>query len=356
MGVGEKTRPQSLMAITCRPFGNTRDGTAVDLYTLTAERIVAEVITYGGRLRSMRVADRGGELSDVTVGFDRLADYLQDKHYCGGVVGRYANRIKDGAFSIGSRRFQLSRNSGPDHLHGGFRGFDEVVWRADVDGDRLTLTYVSRDGEEGYPGNLTVTATYSLTAANELRLDFLATSDCDTIVNLAHHPYFNLAGGTDLAHHTFRIFGAAFLPVDNRLLPTGERLGVSGTAMDLRMPSGIDARLESRDSHLLQAGGFDHTWILDEGDGILAPGAEVAESASGRCMTVLTSQPGLHFYSANAFDAVVGRGGRVYRRQSCFALEAQHFADSPNRPEFPSTVLTPDRQFRQTTIYRFSLC
>jgi aldose 1-epimerase len=231
-----------------------------------------------------------------------------------------------------------------------------VVWQADVDGDRLTLTYISRDGEEGYPGILTVTATYSLAAENELRLDFIATSDCDTIINLTHHPYFNLTGGTELADHTICIFGAAFLPVDQRLLPTGERLPVGGTLMDLRVPSGIDARLKSGDSQLAQAGGFDHTWILDEGDGILAPAAEVAESASGRGMTVLTSQPGLHFYSANAFDAVVGRGGRIYRRHSCFALEAQHFADSPNRPDFPSTLLTPDRQFQQTTIYRFWLC
>ena len=344
------------MAITCRAFGNTRDGTAVDLYTLTADRIVAEVITYGGRLRSLQVADRRGELSDVTVGFDRLADYLQDKHCCGSLVGRYANRIRDGAFSIGSRRFQVTRNSGPDHLHGGFRGFDKVVWQAEVNGDRLILTYLSRDGEEGYPGNLTVTATYSFTAENELRLDFLGTTDRDTIVNLTHHPYFNLAASSELAEHTIRICGAAFLPVNERLLPTGKGVAVAGTAMDLRTPSRVDSRLESLDPQLLQAGGFDHTWILDEGDGILAPAAEVAASASGRCMTVLTSQPGLHFYSANAFDAVVGRGGRVYRRHSCFALEAQHFADSPNRPEFPSTVLTPDRHFRQTTIYRFSLC
>lgn len=344
------------MAITCRPFGNTGYGTAVDLYTLTADGIVAEVITYGGRLRSLRVADRRGAFSDVTVGFDCLADYLQDKHYCGSIVGRYANRIRDGAFSIGGRRFQLTRNSGPDHLHGGIRGFDKVVWQADVKGDRLILTYVSRDGEEGYPGNLTVTATYSLTAENELRLDFLATSDRATIVNLAHHPYFNLAAYTELVDHAICIFGGAFLPVDKRLFPTGERLLVGGTAMDLRLPSGIDARLKSRDPQLLQVGGFDHTWILDEGDGILAPAAAVAERDSGRCMTVLTSQPGLHFYSANAFDAVVGRGGRIYRRHSCFALEAQHFADSPNRPEFPSTLLTPDQRFRQTTIYRFSHC
>lgn len=344
------------MPITRRLFGNTIDGHAVDLYTLAADRIVAEIITYGGRLTSLRVPNRRGDPADVILGFDGLADYLRDKHYVGSLIGRYANRISGGTFAIGSRRFQLTRNNGPDHLHGGFRGFDKVVWQAQVNGDRLVLTYLSRDGEEGYPGNLTVTATYSLTAESELRLEFLATTDRETIVNLTHHPYFNLTAGAELGAHEIQIYAAAFLPIDERLLPTGEQLPVAGTSMDLRAPTPIASRLRSAEAQLRRTEGFDHTWILDKRDDVLARAAEVEEGASGRRMTVLTSQPAVHFYSANSFESVSGRGDRVYRRHSCFALEAQHFADSPNRPDFPSTLLTPDRPFRAPTIYRFSVC
>jgi aldose 1-epimerase len=348
------------MSISQRPFGATGDGTAVTLYTLTNRHgLTAAITTYGGILVSLRTPDRDGHLGEVTLGFDTLEPYLAGHPYFGALIGRYGNRIAGGAFTLDGVTYALARNNGPNHLHGGRRGFDKVVWAAEPGeapgGDRLRLTYRSPDGEEGYPGALDVTVVYRLTDDDALELDYTATTDRPTVLNLTQHTYFNLAGGGDILGHQIQLRAGHFLPVDATLIPTGERRPVRGTLMDFTAPMAIGARLGADDEQLRQAnGGYDHTWVL-AGGAAGEPAVWLVEPGSGRAMEVVTTQPGVQFYTGNMLDGSLrGRDGQVYAKHHGLCLETQHFPDSPNRPQFPSTVLRPGEVYRQTTSYRFS--
>ncbi len=343
-------------------YGSTPDGAAVDLYTLTnATGIRAQITNYGAIVTSLLVPDREGRLSDVVLGFDRLEGYLGKHPYFGVICGRYANRIAKGCFTLNGVEYTLARNDGENHLHGGSRGFDKMVWTAaevaEQDGAGLRLAYSSPAGEEGYPGNLEVAVTYTLTDRNELRIDYLATTDADTVLNLTHHGYFNLAdgGAGDVLKHEVMIDAARFLPVDTGWIPTGELRRVEGTLMDFNQPTAIGARIERDDEQLAHGKGYDHTWVLNSEPGRLSLAARVYEPSSGRVMEVLTTEPGIQFFTGNILDGTVtGKGGAVYRRRHGLCLECQHFPDSPNKPQFPTTVLRPGQRYTQTTVYRFS--
>ncbi|MGB2821420.1 MAG: aldose epimerase family protein [Phycisphaerae bacterium] len=350
------------MSIEKGAFGTMPDGTAVDLYTLrNAGGCEVKITNYGGIVVGLTAADREGKLDDVVLGYETLGEYLADTPYFGALVGRYGNRIGGAKFTLDGVEHALEVNDGANSLHGGRRGFDKVVWQAKaVEGekeDSLELTYLSADGEEGYPGNLSVKVVYAWTDDNELRIDYTATTDRKTVVNLTHHSYFNLAGagvGDNLAHE-MTINADRFTPVDGGLIPTGELRSVEGTPMDFRQPTAIGARIDADDEQLKLGGGYDHNWVLNSTDGSLAPAARVHEPTTGRVMDVLTTEPGIQFYAGNFLDGSnVGKGGKAYRHRSAFCLETQHFPDSPNHPEFPSTVLEPGGTYRQTTVYRFS--
>jgi aldose 1-epimerase len=349
------------MSITQQHFGTTGDGEAIDLYTLAQPGgLEARIMTYGGALVSLQALDRGGSRADVVLGFASLEQYLAGHPFFGSLIGRYGNRIAGGRFQLNGVEYTLARNDGPNHLHGGSRGFDKVIWRAapreDPGASALALTYLSRDGEEGYPGNLDVTVVYTLTTDSALRIDYQATTDRDTVVNLTNHSYFNLAGAGDILAHEMRIPAQYFLPTDASLIPTGERRPVSGTPMDFTRPTAIGARIHADDEQLrLASGGYDHTWILDKADGALGLAAEVYEPASGRVLEILTTQPGIQFYTGNFLDgSLTGAHGQAYQKHAGFCLETQHFPDSPNQPDFPSTLLRPGEVYRQTTIFRVS--
>ncbi len=343
-------------------FGRTTDGTPVDLYTLTnAHGLEAKVMTYGGIVLSLNVPDRTGKFDDVVLGFDRLDEYLKNASYFGALIGRYANRIAKGKFALDGREYRLAQNDGENHLHGGVKGFHRVVWRAQIvrgkNGAGLNLTYLSKDGEEGYPGNLFVSVTYTLTTTDELRIDYSATTDKATIVNLTHHSYFNLAGAGagDILAHEVTINADRFTPVDKTLIPTGEQRNVKRTPMDFTQPTAIGARIGEQDEQLLVGKGYDHNWVLNKSGASLSFAARVYEPRSGRVMDVHTTEPGLQFYSGNFLDGSIrGKQGKVYYLRYGFCLEAQHFPDSPNKMNFPSVVLHTGRKYTQTTIYKFS--
>ena len=299
--------------------------------------------------------------SEVPWGLKALAGYLGDTGYLGAVVGRYANRIAGGAFSLGGQRYTLARNNGPNALHGGPQGFHKKVWAARVvsgpDGDTLELSCVSPDGEEGYPGTLTARVVYSLTADGGLRLDYSATTDAPTVVNLTNHAYFNLAGegSGEVLGHEMQLEADAFTPVDDTLIPTGELRPVAGTPFDFRTPVAIGARIDDPHPQLQAGGGYDHNFVVNRDDSKPSLAARVVEPTSGRVMEVLTTEPGVQFYSANFLDGrITGKGGAAYERRCAVCLETQHFPNSPNQPEFPSTILRPGDEYRSTTIYRFS--
>ena len=344
-------------------FGKTDDGTAVELYVLTNNKgMTAKVMTYGAILTELDVPDKAGKTADVVLGFDDLKGYLGGHPYFGSNVGRVANRIAKGRFTLDGKEYKLATNNGPNHLHGGMKGFDKVVWKAEdatgKQGPAVKFTYVSKDGEEGYPGTLTATVTYTLTDANELRIDYLATSDAETVLNLSHHGYFNLADGgkNDVSGHEVTIEAARFLPIDAALIPTGELRDVRGTPMDFTRATAIGARIDAAHEQLLHGRGYDHTWVVNGAPGQLRLAARVFEPSSGRVMEVLTTEPGVQFYTGNFLDGTLtGKGGAVYRRRHGLCLECQHFPDSPNKPQFPSTVIKPGEQYTQTTVYRFSV-
>jgi aldose 1-epimerase len=345
-----------------QPFGKTKSGEAVDLYTLANSKGMEATITnYGGVVVSLKVPDRSGRSADVVLGFDKFEGYLTDPPYFGAIVGRYGNRIAKGRFTLNGREYKLAQNNGENALHGGLRGFDKRVWTArDVSGaagPALELTYVSKDGEEGYPGTLTSKVVYTLTDNSELKIDYTATTDKDTVVNLTNHSYFNLAGQGegDVLGHLVQITADRFTPVDTGLIPTGELRPVSGTPFDFRKPAAIGARINDNDEQLRIGKGYDHNFVLNSGGGSLALAARVTEPKSGRVMEVLTTEPGLQFYTGNFLDGTIrGKGGKVYNQRYGFCMETQHFPDSPNKPKFPSTVLKPGAQYRTTTVYRFS--
>ena len=349
------------MGIEKESFGVTNDGAPVHLYTLTnANGVEARITNYGGIVVSLKVPDRDGALDDVVLGYDSLREYIDDDNYFGCIVGRYANRIAGGRFSLSGIEYVLAQNDGGNHLHGGEPGFNKVPWDAEEIGEKnavcLRLAYASGDGEEGYPGNLSVRVDYLLTNGNELRIEYAAETDRDTVVNLSHHSYFNLAGAGsgDVLGHFVTINADRFTPVDRVLIPTGELKNVRGTPMDFPEPEEIGARIRQDDEQLVFGRGYDHNWVLNKGDDPLGLAARVHEPTTGRIMEVSTTEPGVQFYTGNHLDGVVGKAGRVYGRHGGFCLEAQHFPDSPNEPRFPSTVLRAGDRYSQTTVYRFS--
>lgn len=341
-------------------YGTTQEGAVIDVYTLTNQRgMVARVITFGALLTELHVPDRSGKLADIVLGFPQLSQYEGAHPYFGATIGRVGNRIAKGRFTLNGREYTLATNNGPNHLHGGLKGFDKRIWRAQPvpgsSGAAVRFTYVSRDGEEGYPGTLTASVTYTLTDRNELRLDYTATADQPTPVNLTHHSYFNLSGeGTgDILSHELLLFADRFTPVDDTLIPTGEILPVRGTVMDFTRSTPIGSRIEQVPGPAPV--GYDHNYVLNSPGGVLALAATVKDPASGRTMDVLTTEPGIQFYSGNFLDGtLVGKAGAAYRKHWGFCLETQHFPDSVNRPNFPPTVLQADRTYKSTTVYRFS--
>jgi aldose 1-epimerase len=350
------------MGIEKAVFGNTVDGTSVDLYTLSnTQGMTAKITNYGATVVALVVPDRNGNPGDVTLGYDSPQEYFSGPCYFGCIAGRYANRIAGGRFSIGGQEYVLAQNDDPNHLHGGHRGFDKVVWQANEvvneDGPGLKLTYLSRDGEEGYPGNLSATVVYTVTAKNQLKIHFSADTDTPTIVNLTHHSYFNLAGAGvgDILDHELMINAERYCPVDATLIPTGELASVQGTPLDFTQPRNIGDRIDQADEQLQIAKGYDHNWVLNKDSDGPCLAARAAERKSGRCLEVYTTQPGLQFYSGNFMeDGIAGKAGQIYNHRSGFCLETQHFPDSPNRLDFPSTVLEPGSTYDHTTIYQFT--
>lgn len=360
-----RSDPQPAVPPMSEPFGTTTDGTPVEVYTLrNANGIEARVTNYGGIILSLQVPDRAGHLDDIVLGYDSLAGYLKESPYFGAIVGRYGNRIAGGHFTLDGKTYDLAVNNGANHLHGGIKGFDKVVWKAEPfarAGERgLVLTYTSPSGEEGYPGTLDVRVTYTLTDANELIFDYHATTDQATPINLTQHSYFNLAGAGngDILGHQVTINADRFTPVDSTLIPTGELRNVAGTPFDFRTPSTIGARIGQTDQQLVFGMGYDHNYVLNRPDTATGPtpAAKVVEPTTGRVMEVLTTEPGMQFYSGNFLDgSLVGKKGAAYKHRYGFAMETQHFPDSPNQPNFPSTILRPGQEYQTRTIYRFSV-
>ena len=344
-------------------FGKANSSEEIQLYTLANKNgVEIGIINYGGVIASLKVPDRSGKFDDVVLGYNDLEGWLRDTCHFGGIIGRYANRIALGEFTLHGKPYKLARNNGENHLHGGHKGFDRVVWTArDVwrrDSDALQLEYVSAAGEEGYPGALTTQVIYSLTDENELKIQYAATTDDDTVINFTNHSYFNLTGDTEknvLAHEVM-LNAAHFTPADSTLIPTGEIRDVAGTPFDFRRSIRIGARIDDADPQLKYGEGYDHNWVLNlNSERMLRLAARVREPITGRSLEVHTSEPGIQFYTGNQLDGSVrGKKGK-YSRRSGFCLETQHFPDSPNHPEFPSTVLKPGGRFESTTVFKFSV-
>lgn len=344
------------MDIKKEAFGISPAGQEVYLYTLANQNGVRVKITnFGAIVTSFVTPDKNDELGDVVAGFNNLSGYIPNDPHFGGIVGRFANRIANGRFSLDGQDYTLETNDAPHHLHGGDKGFDRVVWQAEElpEQNALKLTYHSPDGEEGYPGNLTATVVYTLTADNALQIDYSATTDKATPVNLTNHSYFNLSAGQaqDVSGHIIQINAEKYTPVDETFIPTGELAPVKGTPMDLRKPQAIGERM-----HQILGGGYDHNYVLNSAGEKMAKAAEVYEPISGRLLEVYTTQPGIQFYTGNFLDgSLTGKEGNRYTKHYAFCLETQHFPDSPNQPDFPSTILRPGETYQQRTIYRISL-
>lgn len=315
-------------------------------------------MNYGGLVQSLRVPDRNGHFDDVVLGYDNLAGYLKDTPYFGAIIGRYGNRIGGAKFSLDGKTYSLAANNGRNSLHGGIKGFDKVVWDViKATGNSLELHYLSQDGEEGFPGNLEVTATYTLTDANELKLAFHATTDQPTVVNLTHHSYFNLRGqgNGDILGHEVYLNSDQITEIDSELIPTGAFMDVTGTPFDFRTPTAIGARINDSNPILQYGPGYDDNWIIKKPLGQFGLMARVYEPTTGRVMEVLSDEPGLQFYAGNFLDgSITGKGGKTYQRRTAFCMEPQHYPDSPNKPGFPSVVLRPGQTFHNTIVYRFS--
>jgi aldose 1-epimerase len=343
-------------------FGHAADGKAVELFTLTNPHgLEVRLISYGGIIVSLRVPDRHGRPDDVVLGHDDMKGYLAPSPYFGAIIGRYGNRIAKGRFALGGKTYTLATNNGPNHLHGGLRGFDKVVWKAEPfetqEGVGVVLSYTSRDGEEGYPGTLHARVTYTLNDRDELIFDYEATTDKATPVNLTQHTYFNLAGDAagDVLGHELQIVAERYTPVDSTLIPTGVLAPVQGTPFDFRKPTAIGARIDQKDEQLGNGRGYDHNFVLDRPSAGLALAARLSEATTGRVMEIETTEPGVQFYSGNFLDGTItGKGGRVYRHRHGLCLETQHYPDSPNQPSFPSTILQPGQEYRSRTLLRFS--
>ena len=332
------------------------------MYTLTnSHGVEVRAMNYGGIILSIRVPDRKGQLADIVLGHDTLEGYIPNPPYLGAIVGRFANRIANGTFTLDGKTYTLPKNDGPNTLHGGVtRTFDKVVWDGEPKGrSGVSFTYLSKDGEEGFPGNLKVTVTYTLTDGNALIIDYDATTDKSTPINVSQHSYFNLKGqgDGDILDHEIMINADRFTPVDKNLIPTGELRAVKGTPFDFTTSTKMGARIDDNYEQLVLGHGYDHNFVLNDSPSQngMKLAARVHEAGSGRSLEVWTTQPGVQFYTGNFLDgSVTGKEGRVYKRRYGFCLETQHFPDSPNRPEFPSTILKPGEKFHQSTVFKFS--
>lgn len=348
--VAAKTR------VSKQPFGHTPEGTPVEMYTLADGKIEARIMTYGGIVVSLRTPDRNGKLDDIVLGCDSVEKYVVQTAHFGGIIGRYANRIAHGTFQLDGQTYSIPKNDGDNALHGGIRGFDKVVWTAKEITDGIELTYVSKDGDQGFPGTLATTVRYTL-SGSALRIDYSATTDKDTVLNLTNHSYFNLAGqgNGDILRHVVKIDASRFTPVNATLIPTGELKPVEGTPFDFRTPHVVGERIDADDAQLRLGHGYDHNFVLDHPAGQLAEAAEVYEPTTGRILRVSTTEPGLQFYTGNHLDgSITGKDGRVYKARFALCLETQHFPDSPNHPSFPSTELKPGQRFHSVTVFEFS--
>ena len=353
---GAKNEKKAMLNVEKTAYGKLPDGRPVDLYTLTnANGLRVKLTNYGAITVSIETPDRSGHLADITLGYDTLDGWLGNTSYFGATVGRYANRIAKGKFTIDGQTYTLATNNGENHLHGGVKGFDKVMWEAEpvktADAVGVKFTYLSKDGEEGYPGNLKVTAVYTLNNANEYKAEFSATTDKPTVVNLAHHTYWNLLGNAagDVLGHELMLAADKYTPVDKGLIPTGELKPVAGTPMDFSKPTPIGAHIAQVD------GGYDHNWVLRNQDGKVALAAMLYEPKNGRVLEILTDQPGIQFYAGNFLDgSVKGKGGVAYQKHYGLCLETQHYPDSPNHPEFPSVVLRPGQTYHHVMIHKFT--
>jgi aldose 1-epimerase len=353
--------PTAQTRVTLAPFARTRDDQNVDVVTLRNQNgVEIRVMTWGATILSIKTPDRSGQLDDITLGFDTFAPYPDKSPYFGAIVGRYGNRIAKGKFTLDGQTYSLAINNAPNSLHGGTKGFDKRIWKADpfqnTSGVGVKMTYVSADGEEGYPGTLTAQVTYTLTDNNKLIVDYDATTDKATVLNLTQHTYWNLAGtkANDILGHVLMLNADRYTPVDETLIPTGELASVEGTPFDFRTPTAIGTRINQDNQQLKFGKGYDHNWVLTrQGDG-LSLAARVIDLTSGRILEVSTTEPGIQFYSGNFLDGTItGKGGRVYGLRSGFCLETQHFPDSPNHPNFPSTVLRPGQEYKTQTVFSF---
>lgn len=359
--VGYGVTANAGMMVEKEPFGEF-EGKAVDLYTLTnANGLEMKVTTYGGIVTSLKVPDKNGKMGDIVLGYNNLEGYVKNSPYFGCIVGRYGNRIGKAKFMLDGREYTLAKNNGENSLHGGIKGFDKVVWdaRAIVGEDEVSVEfkYLSKDGEEGFPGNLDVTVVYALTNYDEFKIDYFATTDKPTVVNLTHHSYWNFAGegSGDILGHELMIDADRFTPVDEGLIPTGELPSVQGTPMDFRTPTAIGARIDADYEQLKFGKGYDHNWVLNKQQCAMTLAATLYEPTTGRFMEIYTLEPGIQFYSGNFLDgSIIGKSGRAYEFRNGLCLETQHYPDSPNKPSFPSVVLRPGEEYRTTTIHKFS--
>lgn len=356
------TRPaRARLGIERRPYGEV-EGNAVDLYTLTnANGLEMRVTNYGGIVVSCMVPDRAGHTEDIVLGYNQLEGYVKNNPYFGCIVGRYGNRIAQAKFTLEGQEYTLAQNDGENNLHGGIKAFDKVVWdaRARMGDERVGVAfqYRSQDGEEGFPGNLDVTVTYTLTNDDAFRIDYFATTDKTTVVNLTNHSHWNLAGegSGDILGHELMLNADHFTPVDEGLIPTGIET-IEGTPFDFRIPTAIGARIDNDDEQLNFGKGYDQNWVLNkEQEGAMTLAATVYEPQTGRFMEVFTTEPGIQFYTGNFLDGtVIGKSGKAYESRNAFCLETQHYPDSPNNPDFPSVVLKPGEEYKTATIYKFS--
>jgi aldose 1-epimerase len=344
-------------------FGKTPDGKSVDAYTLTnSNGMEVRAITFGGIITSIRVPDKSGKFDDVALGFNTLDNYLRNPPYFGAIIGRYGNRIAKGQFTLDGKTYTLAVNNRPNHLHGGNKGFDKIVWKAEsfknADNVGIIFTHTSKDGDEGYPGNLSLRVTYTLNNKNEITFDYEATTDKATPVNLTQHSYFNLAGegNGDILSHLMTLHAGKMTPVDQNLIPTGELAPVDGTPFDFRKPTAIGARIGATHDQIRFGNGYDHNFVIDRNGNGLVLAAHVEEPTSRRVLEVSTTEPGIQFYTGNFLDgSLTGKSGKPYARRTGFALETQHYPDSPNKPMFPSTILKPGETYRSKTVYAFSV-
>jgi aldose 1-epimerase len=353
---------KTMSGITEQAWGVLPTGETISLYTLRNEKgVEANISNFGGRIVTLKVPDRAGKFADVVLGYDTLEPYTKPNPFFGTLVGRYANRIANGEFTLDGKKYTLAKNNGPNSLHGGLQGFDKKAWTATViatkNGQALQLAYFSKDGEEGYPGNLSNSVTYTLSNENALSIDYAATTDAPTVLNLTNHSYFNLAGHGNghILDQQLMLNADKFTPVNANLIPTGELRSVDGTPFDFRKPAPIGAHIDAADEQIQFGQGYDHNFVLHGAAGAPALAARVTDPQSGRVMEVLTSQPGLQFYTANHITGEIkGKAGATYHARGAYCFETQHFPDTPNQPNFPTAVLKPGETYHQTTIFRFS--